>query len=413
MPTLIRLPGYPLFLAVCFRIFGFDHYSAVMGVQCVIDLFTCLVIAGLANRLFGRRAAMAALWLAALCPFMAIYTAAPLTEVLTLACISVTFYGLERWREAGCGLNRWLWLMALAMAYSVLLRPEQGLLAAAVIPAMLWMDWQRTGYFSAKMVRPVALAALCVVLPLVPWTMRNWRTFHVVQPLAPRYATDPGEFVSLGFQRWYRTWAIDFASTEEVYWNYDSAPVDLGNLPARAFDTSDQYSRTAAILDDYNSKYNATPELDARFESLAEERIHDNPLRYYVALPVARLLNMLFRPRAEMLEIPLEWWRVRGHPRTMLIAAGLAHDQSGLLCAWSCWVIAMEASWLGTASAAGGGDGGLCRAALRFAADARQLRAPLHAGVLPVVDRVGELCLSLPISIEKFSARQSWSCCRS
>ena len=323
-PTLIRLPGYPLFLAVCFRIFGFDHYSAVMGVQCVIDLFTCLVIAGLANRLFGRRAAMAALWLAVLCPFMAIYTAAPLTEVLTLACISVTFYGLERWREAGCGLNRWLWLMALAMAYSVLLRPEQGLLAAAVIPAMLWMDWQRTGYFSAKMVRPVALAALCVVLPLVPWTMRNWRTFHVVQPLAPRYATDPGEFVSLGFQRWYRTWAIDFASTEEVYWNYDSGPVDLGNLPARAFDTSDQYSRTAAILDDYNSKYNATPELDARFESLAEERIHDNPLRYYVALPVARLLNMLFRPRAEMLEIPLEWWRVRGHPRTTLIAANLA-----------------------------------------------------------------------------------------
>jgi hypothetical protein len=214
--------------------------------------------------------------------------------------------------------------MAAAMAYSVLLRPEQGLLAAAVIPAMLWMVWQRAGYFSVKMARPVVLAALCVVLPLVPWTMRNWRTFHVVQPLAPRYATDPGEFVSLGFQRWYRTWAIDFASTEEVYWNYDSAPVELGNLPARAFDTSDQYSRTAAILNDYNSKYNATPAFDARFEALAEERIHDNPLRYYVALPVARLLNMLFRPRAEMLEIPLEWWRTRGHSRTMLIAAGLA-----------------------------------------------------------------------------------------
>jgi 4-amino-4-deoxy-L-arabinose transferase-like glycosyltransferase len=324
VPTLIRLPGYPLFLVVCFWIFGLDHYGAVMGVQCVVDLLTCLVIAGLANRLFGRGAAMAALWLAALCPFMAIYTAAPLTEVLTLTCISVTFYALERWREAGCGLNRWLWLTAGAMAYSVLLRPEQGLLAAAVIPSMLWMIRQKVGYFSAKVVRPVVLAALCVLLPLVPWTVRNWRTFHVVQPLAPRYATDPGEFVSLGFQRWYRTWAIDFASTEEVYWNYDSAPVELGNLPARAFDTSDQYARTAAILNEYNRKYNATPALDARFEALAEERIHDNPIRYYVALPVARLLNMLFRPRAEMLEIPLEWWRVRGHPRTTRIAVGLA-----------------------------------------------------------------------------------------
>ena len=156
------------------------------------------------------------------------------------------------------------------------------------------------------------------MLPLAPWTVRNWRTFHVVQPLAPRYATDPGELVPLGFQRWYRTWAIDFASTEEVYWNYDSAPIGIGDLPARAFDSDDQYARTAAILNDYNRRYNATPALDARFEALAEERIHDDPVRYYIALPVARLLNMLFRPRAEMLEVPLEWWRWREHPQMTL-----------------------------------------------------------------------------------------------
>src|ERR1700677_2351519 len=29
-PTLIRLPGYPLFLAACFRVFGVEHYSAVL-----------------------------------------------------------------------------------------------------------------------------------------------------------------------------------------------------------------------------------------------------------------------------------------------------------------------------------------------------------------------------------------------
>src|SRR4051812_38051787 len=73
-PTLIRLPGYPLFLMACFGIFGVEHYSAVMYVQCVIDLSTCVLIAALAHRLFGRGAAMAALWLSALCPFMATYT---------------------------------------------------------------------------------------------------------------------------------------------------------------------------------------------------------------------------------------------------------------------------------------------------------------------------------------------------
>jgi 4-amino-4-deoxy-L-arabinose transferase-like glycosyltransferase len=326
VPTLIRLPGYPLFLMACFWLFGVEHYPAVMYVQCVIDLCTCMLIAALAGRLFGRRAAMAALWLSALCPFTAIYTAAPLTEVLTLFCIALTFYGLERWRSAGLGFNRWLWVTSGAMAYSVLLRPEQGLLAATVIPAMLWMVWHtpEARRYLQKSVLPVALAALCVVLPLAPWTVRNWRTFHVLQLLAPRYATDPGEFVPLGFQRWYRTWAIDFASTEEVYWNYNSAPIWIGDLPARAFDSDDQYTRTDAILRTYNENYNATPSLDARFEALAKERIHDDPVRYYVALPVARLMNMLFRPRAEMLEVPLEWWRWREHLQITLLAAGLA-----------------------------------------------------------------------------------------
>jgi 4-amino-4-deoxy-L-arabinose transferase-like glycosyltransferase len=325
-PTLIRLPGYPLFLMACFRIFGVEHYSAVMYVQSVIDLCSCLLIAALSRRLFGRRAGMAALWLSALCPFMATYTAAPLTEVLTLFCIALTFYGLERWGSAGLGVNRWLWAMAIAMAYAVLLRPEQGMLAAAVIPAMLWMVWRRAEprRLSIEAVLPVALAALCVVLPLAPWAVRNWRTFHVFQPLAPRYATDPGEQVPLGFQRWYRTWAIDFASTEEVYWNYDSAPISIGDLPARAFDSDEQYRRTESALDEYNRAYNATPALDARFEALAEERIHDDPVRYYLALPVARLLNMIFRPRAEMLEVPLEWWRWSEHREKTLLAAGLA-----------------------------------------------------------------------------------------
>jgi hypothetical protein len=219
------------------------------------------------------------------------------------------------------------------MAYAVLLRPEQGMLAATIIPAMLWLVWRMPGAqsFQWRTALPVVVAALCVVLPLAPWTMRNWRTFHVIQPLAPRYATDPGEFVSLGFQRWYRTWAIDFASTEEVYWNYDNAPVEIGDLPARAFDSNDQYVQTEAILKTYNKADNATRSLDARFEALAEERIHDDPLRYYVALPTARLLNMLFRPRAEMLEVPLEWWRIREHPRMSLLAAGLAALNLGYL----------------------------------------------------------------------------------
>ncbi|WP_433985053.1 glycosyltransferase family 39 protein [Tunturiibacter empetritectus] len=156
--------------------FGFDRYVAIMYLQCAIDLGTCLLISALSGRLFGRRSAKAALWLAALCPFTAIYAAAPLTETLTLFTIALTFYSLERWQSASAPFNRWLLAITAAMAYSVLLRPEQGLLPATVIPAMAWIVWQKSvrqkpvwqksaRRLSLLCFRPVAIAALCVVLP--------------------------------------------------------------------------------------------------------------------------------------------------------------------------------------------------------------------------------------------------------
>src|ERR1700691_24224 len=37
-PPLLRLPGSPLFLILCFHLFGMEHYHAVMFAQVAIDL---------------------------------------------------------------------------------------------------------------------------------------------------------------------------------------------------------------------------------------------------------------------------------------------------------------------------------------------------------------------------------------
>jgi hypothetical protein len=54
--------------------------------------------------------------------------------------------------------------------------------------------------------------------------------------------------------------------------------------------------------------------VDVAFAKLAAERVRANQLRYYVELPVARLLDMWFRPRIEYMKIPLDWWRFDAHP---------------------------------------------------------------------------------------------------
>src|SRR5580704_1527130 len=40
-PTLIRLPGYPLFLAACFRLFGMENYWAASVVQIFLEVLGC------------------------------------------------------------------------------------------------------------------------------------------------------------------------------------------------------------------------------------------------------------------------------------------------------------------------------------------------------------------------------------
>ncbi|MDR3734715.1 MAG: glycosyltransferase family 39 protein [Acidobacteriaceae bacterium] len=330
-PTLLRLPGYPLFLALCFKLFGMEHYHAVMLVQAAVDLGTCALAAGTAGRLWGRRAGLWTLWVAVLCPFTANYVATALTETLTLFCIALAFYALTRWRTpnggAALGLDRYFWMMAGALAYAILLRPDGGLLAAAIVPAVAWTAWHH--HTESEENKPATQAnalmltvILCLVTaaPLVPWTYRNLHVFHVIEPLAPRYATDPGEMITYGFNSWYRSWGIDFASTEDVYWNMNGSAIQIDDIPTRAFDSDEQFDATAQLLNDYNQTTTLTPAMDYRFHLLANERKRANPLRFYVILPVARLVNMGLRPRTEILPVALEWWKYKAHPGQTVFA---------------------------------------------------------------------------------------------
>ena len=312
-PTLIRLPGYPLFLAACFAVFGAGNYGAVVVVQMLVDLAGCALLGMLAERLAGRRAGLAAIWLAALCPFTANYSVVVLAETLSVFCVVVALLALERWDALS---RAWGWVVVLGCALSgaVLLRPDEGILAAAIVPVMLWVGVRKSGLGVGKRIAPAVVAALLVGLPLLLWTARNWRVFHVFQPLAPRYANDPDEAVPLGFQRWFRTWAVDYKATYDVYWNYDDTRLRVGDLPARAFDNAQQREQTGALFARYNKVVSATPEFDAAFAQLAAERIADHPLRYYVLLPVAREADMWLRPRFELTAMPVDWWNFDRHP---------------------------------------------------------------------------------------------------
>ena len=138
-PSLIRLPGYPLSLAGVYSIFGHGDNTAVRVVQALIDTATCALIALVAffwepDERRKRRSSIAALALAAFCPFTTIYVATILTETPTvLFAVAMCLTATLALRATAQKSALWSWVATgLVAGGSVLFRPDSGLFALAI-----------------------------------------------------------------------------------------------------------------------------------------------------------------------------------------------------------------------------------------------------------------------------------------
>jgi 4-amino-4-deoxy-L-arabinose transferase-like glycosyltransferase len=331
MPTLIRLPGYPLFIAAIYSTFGHGNNTAVRVVQAVLDTITCALIAWVVFEWSRKRwAAMIALALAGVCPFTAIYVATILTEVPTnflavAMVLTATFAFKATLRQR---MLTWWFVTGLIAGVAVLFRPDSGLFAAAIGLTLMLSSLRK--FREATLQAAVFSLAFCVVL--VPWTIRNRHLFHVFQPLAPAHAEMPGEFVPRGYLLWVRTWLDDQRYVSPALWAMDTRQIHVEDFPARAFDSKEERDRVAALFEKYNhpdgdeaeqtsdqddssgddeeqpeeepepeenpepadANVEMTPEIDAGFAQIGQERVAHSRLRYYVVLPLKRAMTLWF-----------------------------------------------------------------------------------------------------------------------
>jgi hypothetical protein len=324
-PVDMRVPGYPAFLASVFTFAG-QSTRAAMFAQIFVDLATCFVIALIAARLAPessrRRVALAGLWLAALCPFTANYTAVVLTETLviffTALAILILLQG-DLGEDKGADVaneprrraflsSPWL-LAGLIVGFGTLVRPETPLLLFAAGLILLAKWWRPTDW--GKLTRAGLLMGLGLVLPLVPWAARNWHTLHDVQFLAPRYSELPGEYTPLGFTAWTNTWMWRFRDVYLSQWKVNDEEIEISQLPPYAFDSEDERERVSDLIDEYNEALTVDPSLDQGFREIARERTDRHPLRTFLKIPALRSLTLWFTPRVELLPSSGRLWPVR------------------------------------------------------------------------------------------------------
>jgi hypothetical protein len=341
-PSDARVPGYPAFLAVVYYLAG-PGRKAVMLAQAFVDLATCVLTAGIAARLAvgdsdatrGRSSA-AALWLAALCPFTANYTAVPLTEVLatfftTLAILiflSPVFLRIDLVQSNSDLLRsvRIWFLGGLVLGLGTLVRPETPLLLLAVL-VVLWLRFRHPTNWRKLTIATLWMTA-GLLQPLAPWAARNATSLGRVQFLAPRYAETYGDVLPTGFYAWTKTWMFRFRDAYLFTWKLPSQPIDWKDLPAYAVDSPEELLRVASLLERYNRTPGMTRSLDLEFAELARERTRRHPIRTFAWIPIERAAAMWFTPRITLLPYSGRLWPTgeswRSNPIDFEVTLGFA-----------------------------------------------------------------------------------------
>ena len=308
--TFTRVPGYPLFIALIYSLFGYDNITAIRYSQAFIDALTCVAVALLAatwepDGARRRKTALIALALAAFCPFTIRYVPTILPETLSTF-LAVTLALTASYALIATQRKRallWWMICGFIGGATTMVRPDGGLFAfgvgvllAGLFARNLWSKRQNVmGWAGSSPLRTLACAvvlALGFLLTMLPWIIRNEIVFQTLQPLQPQHQGLPDGFLPNGYYKWLQTWIDDQRYIKPFRWEMYYSPIRVDQIPDKAFDSAEERARVGQLLAQYNEPkyfpgidrplYKMTKEIDDGFAQIARERIEHAPARFYL-----------------------------------------------------------------------------------------------------------------------------------
>ena len=177
IPTPLRPPGYPLFLAVIYTIFG-HSYLAVKIIQSILSAITCLIIYFLTKEAIDDKTAKIAFVFMALYPVLIGYNSTILSETLYTLLLAVFMLFFVLWIKRSnitLAVNAGIFL-----GLATLTRPVTMLYPFLILPLIFYKK-----FISLKSWLVFFIMFLAVLLP---WSARNYTLFGIIEPCA----TGPG-----------------------------------------------------------------------------------------------------------------------------------------------------------------------------------------------------------------------------
>lgn len=164
-----RTPGYPLFYALFYFVFGNNAHLWIFIIQHLLFALSAVLLAATVWILSHDRVwALGAGLLFAVYPFIFSFAAFTLTESISPACVILTLYLLTRAHRSG---NKTMFLLAgMIAALTFLVRPTAGVILLGCAGFVLF----NAGSLRSVLQRGFMMGA-GVLLLLLPWVIRNYR----------------------------------------------------------------------------------------------------------------------------------------------------------------------------------------------------------------------------------------------
>jgi 4-amino-4-deoxy-L-arabinose transferase-like glycosyltransferase len=186
-PTAQQPPVYPYLLAGIFKLAGaYSHLSLwiAVGLNAVISALTAVLILQIGKRVFGTPTGVLAAWVWSCWTYEAVVAIRLWESSLSALLLAVGLWLLPK--LAG-SLRPQLWIVFGALAGVAALNNTTLLSVFPFFWLWLWIGYRRRGLSCTK--RLVASVVVCVLV-LLPWTVRNYATFHQIVPIRDNFGLE-------------------------------------------------------------------------------------------------------------------------------------------------------------------------------------------------------------------------------
>lgn len=281
-------PGYPLFISLVWKIFNHSDL-AVRIIQSIIYSISCLWLIRSAYLLTNNKKLLTVVGLLlALSPLLIAWPRYVQTETLSLA---ATIYLLAEIILSLSIKKIRVISISLALIFATWIRLDNIFLTIPVAVTVIYIDGFRNGIIKGILIATILSS-----------TWATWTTRNIIVKLPNLIPTDmimpDGSRPPSGYLKWTKTWITHEYERPGALWGINRKNYISINIPDRAYENNNEKKEIKLLVKKLKllNGQNFPIEIDNEFKRIAQLKIVNNPLQYWLIYPSIRAIRMWTNP---------------------------------------------------------------------------------------------------------------------